>query len=99
MMITHWRNCVAILIFINAAEALTDEGRRFYFGNGTAMVNPTTVAISASFYAIVGLGLLSLWAQWNEAAAEAIDRQLYMFTPQENNGWVGLHYNKRFDIS
>ena len=35
----------------------------FYFGNGTAMVNTTTVAISTSFAVIVGLGLASLYSQ------------------------------------
>ena len=42
----------------------------FYFGNGTAMVNTTTVAISTSFAVIVGLGLMSVFHQQTPIARE-----------------------------
>ena len=37
------------------------NGRFFYFGNGTAMVNTTTVAIGTTFVTVVGLGLWSVF--------------------------------------
>ena len=39
------------------------QGRYFYFGNGTAMINTTTVAIGATFASFIGLGLLSVYGQ------------------------------------
>ena len=46
------------------------QGRLFHFysGNGTAIVNTTTVAVSASFAAVVALGL---WSIYSGALADA----------------------------
>ena len=40
-----------------------DRGRAFYYINGTAMVNATTVAITLAFYSVIALGIYSLVAQ------------------------------------
>ena len=44
------------------------QGRYFYFGNGTAMVNATTVGIGATFASFIGLGFLSIYSQAVEEA-------------------------------
>jgi hypothetical protein len=44
-----------------------DTARAFYYFNGTAMVNSTTVAITLAFYSVIALGIYSLMAN---AAAE-----------------------------
>lgn len=44
------------------------QGRVFYYGNGTAQVNSTTVLITTSFATIVGLGVLSVF---HDAALKA----------------------------
>lgn len=43
------------------------NGRFFYFGNGTAMVNTTTVAIGTTFVTVVGLGL---WSVFHDAVTK-----------------------------
>ena len=37
------------------------EGRVYWFSNGTAIVNTTTVAVAAGFAAIIGLGVASVF--------------------------------------
>ena len=48
-------------------EMGSSSGRAFYYYNGTAMVNTTTVAITMAFYSVIALGIYSLIAN---AAAE-----------------------------
>ena len=52
---------------ISVNEEVGGDGRAFYYYNGTAMVNTTTVAITLAFYSVIALGIYSLVAG---AAAE-----------------------------
>lgn len=53
-------------------EGGLDRGRAFYYLNGTAMVNATTVAITLAFYSVIALGIYSL-------VAEEVTNQMYEF--------------------
>ena len=52
---------------VSSVNEVGGDGRAFYYYNGTAMVNTTTVAITLAFYSVIALGIYSLVAG---AAAE-----------------------------
>jgi len=44
-----------------SSQSADRSGRYLFFGNGTAIVNSTTVAVSAGFASLIGLGLMSVF--------------------------------------
>ena len=61
-MLWSWRG-LALLVMASQGLAHDDDGRRgraFWFGNGMAMVNTTTVAVTTSFFTVVALGVMSV---------------------------------------
>ncbi len=55
-------------------DEVGSDARAFYFYNGTAMVNTTTVAITLAYYSVIALGIYSLIANAaNEQMATFID--------------------------
>ena len=79
-----------------------EQGRTFWYGNGTAMVNTTTVAVTTSFFTIVALGFMSILHEANlkaeKAARDATSTTTTTTTPAPGNSRVDEQEQYRLDM-